>query len=143
MGFAGRSPDAEVRRVWETVRAARDAAVDTLRRRWGRGTGPGGRVSGADLDDAARGVIRNAGYGDYFMHRTGHSIDRDLHGSGPHLDNFETADDRALLAGVGFSVEPGIYLVGRFGVRSEINVFLHETGPEVTPREPQQDLLLI
>jgi Xaa-Pro dipeptidase len=143
MGFAGRSPDAEVRRVWETVRAARDAAVDTLRRRWGRGTADGGRVSGADLDDAARGVIRSAGYGDYFVHRTGHSIDRDLHGSGPHLDNFETADDRALLAGVGFSVEPGIYLAGRFGVRSEINVFLHDTGPEVTPHEPQQDLLLI
>src|SRR5206468_9124981 len=103
MGFAGRSPDPEVRRVWETVRAARDAAVDTLRRRWGRGMGDGGRVSGADLDDAARGVIRSAGYGDYFVHRTGHSIDRDLHGSGPHLDNYETADDRALLAGVGFS----------------------------------------
>ena len=105
--------------------------------------GDGGRVSGADLDDAARGVIRSAGYGDYFVHRTGHSIDRDLHGSGPHLDNYETADDRALLAGVGFSVEPGIYFTGRFGVRSEINVFLQETGPEVTPRDPQQDLLLV
>jgi Xaa-Pro dipeptidase len=138
MGFAGRSPDAEVRRVWETVRAARDAAVARLRERWGKQP-----VTGAELDDAARGVIRGAGYDDYFLHRTGHSIDRDLHGSGPHLDNFETADDRTLLAGVGFSVEPGIYLAGRFGVRSEINVFLHETGPEVTPREPQQDLLLI
>jgi Xaa-Pro dipeptidase len=138
MGFAGRSPDAEVRRVWETVRAARDAAVARLRERWGKQP-----VAGAELDDAARGVIQRAGYGDHFVHRTGHSIDRDLHGSGPHLDNFETVDDRTLLAGVGFSVEPGIYLPGRFGVRSEVNVFLHETGPEVTPREPQQDLLLI
>jgi Xaa-Pro aminopeptidase len=88
-------------------------------------------------------VIVAAGYGAHFVHRTGHSIDRDLHGSGPHLDNFETSDDRTLMAGIGFSVEPGIYLTGRFGVRSEINVFLGETEPEVTPRVPQQDLLLV
>ncbi len=138
MAFAGRTPDAEVRRVWETVRAARDAAVDTLRGRWGKAT-----VTGAELDDAARGVITKAGFGEFFPHRTGHSIDRDLHGSGPHLDNFETADDRALLAGIGFSVEPGIYLPGRFGMRSEINVFLDAAGPEVTPRVPQTDLLLV
>ncbi len=100
-------------------------------------------VTGAALDDAARGVIRAAGFGEYFVHRTGHSIDRDLHGSGPHLDNFETADERALIPGVGFSVEPGIYLPGRFGIRSEINVHLGESGPEVTPRQPQQDLLLV
>ena len=142
MGFAGRAPDAEVRRVWETVRAARDAAVARLREHWGGG---GGRalVTGAELDDAARAVITKAGYGEFFPHRTGHSIDRDLHGSGPHLDNFETADDRVLLAGIGFSVEPGIYLPGRFGVRSEINVFLSETGPEVTPHQPQGELLLV
>ncbi len=138
MAFAGRTPDAEVRRVWETVRAARDAAVGRLRERWGRAA-----VTGAELDDAARAVIREAGYGDAFPHRTGHSIDRDLHGSGPHLDNFETADDRELLAGIGFSVEPGIYLGGRFGMRSEINVFLDAAGPEVTPRVPQTDLLLV
>jgi Xaa-Pro aminopeptidase len=141
MAFAGRSPDAEVRRVWDTVRSARDAAVTRLRERWSeRATRP---VSGAELDDAARAVIRGAGYGEHFLHRTGHSIDRDLHGSGPHLDNFETADGRALAPGVGFSVEPGIYLPGRFGVRSEINVFLNESGPEVTPAEPQRDLWLV
>jgi Xaa-Pro dipeptidase len=140
MAFAGRSPDAEVRRVWDTVRRARDTAVERLRERWGR---DGGTVTGADLDDAARGVIRDAGYGEHFVHRTGHSIDRELHGSGPHLDNFETADTRALIAGVGFSVEPGIYLPGRFGMRSEINVFLGEAGPEVTPAEPQRDLILV
>ena len=70
-------------------------------------------------------------------------IDRDLHGSGPHIDNFETQDDRALVPGVGFSIEPGVYLTGRFGVRSEINVFLNETGPEVTPSEPQRELWLV
>lgn len=139
MGFSGRSPDAEVRRVWTTVRDAREAAVTLLRERWTAGR----PVSGADLDDAARGVIAGAGYGAQFVHRTGHSIDRELHGSGPHLDNFETADDRILLAGVGFSVEPGVYLPGRFGMRSEINVFLGETAPEVTPAAPQRELLLV
>jgi Xaa-Pro aminopeptidase len=139
MAFAGRTPPDDVLRVWETVRAARDAAVDLLRARWTAGRA----VTGADLDDAARGVVRAAGYGEFFTHRTGHSIDRDLHGSGPHLDNFETADDRTLLAGVGFSVEPGIYLPGRFGMRTEIDVFLSETGPEVTPSEPQRELFLV
>ena len=139
MGLAGREPSADVRKVWETVRGARDAAVALLRDRWKKKK----TVTGAALDDAARGVIRAAGFGEYFVHRTGHSIDRDLHGSGPHLDNFETADERALIPGVGFSVEPGIYLPGRFGIRSEINVYVGESGPEVTPRQPQQDLLLV
>ncbi|HMG17653.1 MAG TPA: M24 family metallopeptidase [Gemmatimonadales bacterium] len=139
MAFAGREPSAEVRKVWESVRGARDAAVTLLRDRWQRGEA----VTGAVLDDAARGVIRAAGYGEYFVHRTGHSIDRDLHGSGPHLDNFETADERTLIPGVGFSVEPGIYLPGRFGMRSEINVYVAEGGPEVTPSRPQQDLLFV
>ncbi|MGH7568300.1 MAG: M24 family metallopeptidase, partial [Gemmatimonadales bacterium] len=140
---AGNSPQAEVLKVWRAVRDAREAAVETLRRRWGRGNGEGKVVTGAELDDAARGVIQRAGYGEYFVHRTGHSIDRELHGSGPHLDNFETADERALVAGVGFSVEPGIYLPGRFGMRSEINVYLDDGGPEVTPRAPQSELLLV
>ena len=103
----------------------------------------GGGVTGADLDDATRGVIVAAGYGRVFVHRTGHSIDRELHGSGPHIDNFETADTRLLQPGIGFSVEPGIYLPGRFGVRSEINVYLGDAGPEVTPAEPQQSLFTV
>src|SRR5438477_352403 len=98
---------------------------------------------GAEVDDAARGVIRDAGLGDYFVHRTGHSIDRDLHGSGPHIDNFETEDARPLVPGVGFSVEPGVYLPERFGIRSEINVYIDTTGPEVNPRTPQHELFLL
>jgi Xaa-Pro dipeptidase len=100
-------------------------------------------VTGAELDDAARAVIVKAGYGEWFVHRTGHSIDRELHGSGPHIDNFETADTRALQPGIGFSVEPGVYLTGRFGVRSEINVYLDAAGPEVTPSVPQRDLFVV
>src|SRR5438477_14668 len=139
MGFAGRAPEAEVRRVWQTVKAARDAAVRYLREHWR----PDGVVTGAEVDDAARGVIRDAGLGDYFVHRTGHSIDRDLHGSGPHIDNFETEDARPLVPGVGFSVEPGVYLPERFGIRSEINVYIDATGPEVNPRTPQHELFLL
>jgi Xaa-Pro dipeptidase len=141
MASAGRAADAEVAGVWTVVRDARDAAVARLASRWpGTAAAP---VTGAELDDATRGVIQAAGYGEYFVHRTGHSIERELHGSGPHLDNFETADTRALMAGIGFSVEPGVYLPGRFGVRSEINVYVAERGPEVTPATPQRDLLLV
>jgi len=139
MAWTGAEVPTEVQKVWTIVRDARDQAVSTLRDKWREGW----PVTGAELDDATRGVIRQAGYGEFFVHRTGHSIDRDLHGSGPHLDNFETHDDRKLMPGVGFSVEPGIYLPGRFGVRSEINVVLHEDGPEVTPAEPQHDLVVL
>jgi Xaa-Pro aminopeptidase len=86
-------------------------------------------------------VIERAGFGDHFVHRTGHSIDHDLHGSGPHIDDYETHDDRQLVPGIGFSIEPGIYLPGEFGIRSEVNVYLSASGPEVTPREPQVELI--
>jgi Xaa-Pro aminopeptidase len=98
-------------------------------------------VAGRDLDAAARGYLKSQGLDAAFLHRTGHSIDLELHGSGPHLDGYETDDDRVLLPGVGFSVEPGVYLEGRFGVRSEINVVMVPGGPEVTPRSPQQEML--
>lgn len=139
MCWTGGEVPAEVAKVWKTVTGARDAAVQTLRDKWHEGWS----VSGAELDDASRNVIKQAGYGDFFVHRTGHSIDKELHGSGPHLDNYETHDDRKLMAGIGFSVEPGIYLPGRFGMRTEINVVLHDKGPEVTPAEPQQDLVVL
>jgi len=138
MGFAGSSVPDEVRKVWTIVRDARDAAVARLR----AASAAGDRVSGAQLDAAARSHIAAHGYGEHFVHRTGHSIDVELHGSGPHLDGFETHDNRLILPGVGFSVEPGIYLKGRFGVRSEVNVVLHDAGPEVTPRQVQTDLII-
>jgi Xaa-Pro aminopeptidase len=138
MAFAGPDVPDTVQRVWTIVRDARDAAIARLR----VAVAAGDRVSGAQLDAAARSHIVAHGFGDAFVHRTGHSIDIDLHGSGPHLDGFETQDDRVLLPGVGFSVEPGIYLAGDFGVRSEVNVVLHREGPEVTPREPQTTLIV-
>lgn len=137
MGFSGERVPEEVDRVWRTVRDARDAAIAALREAQGRGQ----LVAGFQLDQAARGVITAAGFGDYFVHRTGHSIDKDLHGSGPHLDDYETHDDRRLIPGVGFSVEPGVYLTGRFGVRSEVNVHIGAQGARVTPDQPQVDLI--
>jgi Xaa-Pro aminopeptidase len=138
MGFAGGTVPDEVQKVWTIVRDARDAAIARLR----AAVAAGDRVSGAQLDAAARSHIAAHGYGDAFVHRTGHSIDVELHGSGPHLDGFETHDGRLILPGVGFSVEPGIYLTGRFGIRSEVNVVLLEGGPEVTPRVPQADMIV-
>jgi Xaa-Pro dipeptidase len=107
-----------------------------------RGAAAAGRpIAGFEADRAARGVIEAAGYGDRFVHRTGHSIDREIHGSGPHLDDYETHDDRRLEQGVGFSVAPGLSLPGEFGVRSEVNMYWGESGPVVTPREPQRELI--
>jgi Xaa-Pro aminopeptidase len=139
MGFAGERPPETVTRVWDVVRAARDAAVAAV-----QGAAAANRpIAGFEADRAARGVIEAAGFGDRFVHRTGHSIDRDLHGSGPHLDDYETHDDRRLIPGIGFSVEPGIYLPGEFGVRSEVNMHWGAAGPEVTPRVPQTDLIAV
>jgi Xaa-Pro aminopeptidase len=101
-------------------------------------------VRGAEVDDAARSVIAERGYESYFTHRTGHSIDpRDLHGSGPNLDNLETRDDRVLIPGVGFSVEPGIYLPGQLGMRSEVNAWIGDGTLIVTPNEYQTELLTV
>lgn len=138
VGYAGSKPPEKVQRVWDVVRGARDAAIETIT----RAVSARRAIAGFEADRAARGVIEAAGFGAAFVHRTGHSIDRDLHGSGPHLDDYETHDDRLLVPGVGFSVEPGVYLPGEFGMRSEVNVFMTAAGPEVTPREPQRELIV-
>jgi Xaa-Pro aminopeptidase len=138
MGFSGGKPPEEVQRVWTAVRDARDAALDTV---W-KAARDGRPLKGFEVDRSARAVIEAAGYAEHFVHRTGHSIDRDLHGSGPHLDDYETRDDRLLMPGIGFSVEPGIYLTGRFGVRSEVNVYWAPEGPRLTPSEPQRQLIV-
>lgn len=139
MAVLAPSVDDRVVGLWETVRDARDAGVELIRRRFAAGE----PIRGYEVDDRSREVIEAAGHGEHFIHRTGHSIDRKLHGSGPNLDNLETRDDRLLLPGVGFSVEPGIYIPDDVGIRSEINVHLSADGPEVTPAEPQTDLILL
>jgi Xaa-Pro aminopeptidase len=138
MGFSGPKPPDKVREVWEVVRRARDAAITLVQKRIAAGE----TLRGFEIDRAARDVIEAAGYGDWFVHRTGHSIDHDLHGSGPHCDDYESHDDRELIPGVGFSIEPGIYLTGDFGVRTEVDMFWGPEGAVVTPREIQVEMIL-
>lgn len=134
------TPSSKATKVWEAVRDARDAAIDLVIT-----SAAGDRaIPGADADDAARRVITDRGFGQYFTHRTGHSIDaRELHGSGPHLDNLETRETRLLIPGVGFSIEPGIYIEGEFGMRSEVNVYLEPGRAVVTPKVYQRELFVI
>jgi len=94
-------------------------------------------ITGAEVDNATRAFIKKAGMGDKVMHRTGHSIDNDLQGAGADLDDFEVKDSRILTPGTGFTVGPGVYTQGQFGVRNEVSVYLALTGPEVTT--PAQD----
>jgi Xaa-Pro aminopeptidase len=130
----------EATRVWEAVRDARDAAIELVTSRIAAGE----TLRGADVDDAARRVIEARGYGEYFTHRTGHSIDpRELHGSGPHLDNLESREERLLVPGVAFSIEPGVYIPGRIGMRSEVNVYLEPGRAVVTPRDYQRELMVV
>ncbi len=139
MGSLG-APNDEATRIWEAVRDGRDAAIDLIRRR----VAAGETLRGADVDDAARNVITARGFGDYFTHRTGHSIDpQELHGSGPHIDNLESREERLLVPGVAFSIEPGIYLSGRIGMRSEVNVYLLPGQAVVTPHEYQRELIVV
>lgn len=135
-GVCAPAPTDRQQEVFGIVAGARDAAWELVRSRF-----PGQTVRGFEVDDAAREVIRKAGFGDRFIHRTGHSIGISDHGQGANMDNLETHDTRQLLPMTGFSIEPGIYLTGDFGVRSEINVALTEEGAEITGGEPQRELL--
>jgi len=127
MAYLGREVPARQQEIWTIVAGARDAAVAYLM----EGTALGKRIRGADVDEIARRHIVERGYGDRFIHRTGHSIGLEVHGNGCNIDSLETLDDRQLIPRTGFSIEPGIYL-DDFGVRSEIDVYMGERGVEVT-----------
>jgi Xaa-Pro aminopeptidase len=132
-GYVGASvPDRYVR-VFDIVRRARDAGVAAVRAAVRAGTS----IRGSEVDAVVRGVIAEAGLADRFVHRTGHSIGTEVHGNGANIDGFETPDSRRLLRGTCFSIEPGVYLPGQFGVRSELNVFIDESDIVVTG-EPVQ-----
>ncbi len=136
VGVCAASPTAKQQEVFSVAAAARDAGWELVRSRF-----PHHPVRGFEVDDATREVIRKAGYGDLFIHRTGHSIGTSDHGQGANMDNLETHDTRLLLPMTGFSIEPGIYIPGDFGVRSEINVALTQEAAEITGAEPQRELL--
>lgn len=132
-GFVGREVPRRYAEIFEVVRQARDTAVDLTQTALAFGR----PVHGYEVDDAARQVIIRHGYGDLFIHRTGHSIGEEVHGTGANMDNFETHDERLLIPGTCFSVEPGIYLRD-FGVRSEVDVYVEERGARVTGESQQQ-----
>ena len=116
---------------------ARDAAISLVRNAFATGR----PLQGFEVDDATRAVIEAAGYGDRFVHRTGHNIGQEVHGNGAHMDNLETHEERLVLPGTCFSIEPGIYLP-EFGARSEVDVFVDHAGHVHVTGGPVQERLV-
>ena len=137
--FIGDAVPAEHQKIFNVVRNGRDAAIRAAQQRY-----PTGEVLyGWQIDDEARKSIAKAGYGEYFIHRTGHSIHEEVHGNGANIDNLETQDSRRLMAGTCFSIEPGVYLKGTFGVRSEVDMYLSDKEAIVTGLPIQTEVLPI
>jgi len=140
VGFAGKTVPEKYVKIFNIVAKARDEAFNLVASRFKEGK----EVRGYEVDDASRNIIKDAGYGEYFIHRTGHSITTDLHGSGAHMDDFETKDERLILPSTSFSIEPGIYLTGDFGVRSEIDVYVSPSNEVIaTGGERQREVIAI
>jgi len=138
-GFMGKEVPERYQRIFTLVRDARDAAIAFVKERISREQS----FHGYEVDAAARKVITDAGYGDYFVHRTGHSIGEEVHGNGANMDGLETRDERSVLPGTCFSIEPGIYLTDEFGVRSEINIYITEREAIVTGTPMQTEIVPI
>ena len=139
VAYAGKTVPSQYVEIFEIVKEARDRAVRFIRERWERDE----PIHGYQVDDCVRGYITEKGYGEFFIHRTGHNIGTVIHGNGVNLDNLETRDRRTLISGVCFSIEPGIYL-SDFGVRTEIDVFLAgrgRDGVKVTTAPVQNQVL--
>jgi Xaa-Pro aminopeptidase len=137
VGFTGRQVPGDMANAFAAIRDARDAAIALVE----SAAASGREIRGFEVDRAAREVIERAGYGAYILHRTGHSLGETVHGNGAHMDDYETHDERRLMPGTGFTIEPGVYF-DRFGVRTEINMVWGPGGPEVTgPR--QQDIVTV
>ncbi|MSO62089.1 MAG: aminopeptidase P family protein [Acidobacteria bacterium] len=131
IGFTGAQVPARMTQAFAAICGARDAAVEVVQ----DAASAGRDVRGFEADRAARRVLQDAGFGDAILHRTGHSLGENVHGNGAHLDDYETHDERRLLPGSGFTIEPGLYFKD-FGVRTEINMVWTGNGPEVTgPRQ--------
>jgi len=137
--FAGSKPPAKYAEIFRVARDARDAAVEFVTSRLAAGR----PVHGYEVDDACRKIVKDAGYGDVFLHRTGHSIGTSVHGNGANIDNLETKDERLIVPGTCFSVEPGIYLAGAMAVRSEVDVYVTAAGKAEVVGEVQRELVLL
>ena len=138
VGFVGKEVPEKYTEIFNIVAAARDAGIERVREAYAKNE----TVYGSDVDDATRQVIEDAGYGDYFNHRTGHNIGQETHGNGAHIDNLETREDRMLIPGTLFSIEPGIYL-DEFGVRSEVDVYISPEGEIIVTGGLQTEVLPI
>jgi len=139
VGYVGRSVPEKHASVFQIVAAARDAAIATVIDTFAAGKS----LAGWEVDNAARTVIEQAGYGPQFIHRTGHNIGQEVHGNGANMDDLETREDRLVLPRTCFSIEPGIYL-DDFGVRSEVNVLIDGAGKvHVTGGEVQRSVVAI
>jgi Xaa-Pro dipeptidase len=126
-GYCGDDPPSDLQNVFEVVTTARDHAIERVK----SAVSAGQTIHGFEVDDAARGYIREKGFADFFVHRTGHSIGEEVHGAGANMDNLETHDDRKIIPRTCFSVEPGVYLP-KFGIRSEVNVYVGDREAQVT-----------
>lgn len=138
-GFVGDEPPEKYQEIFHVVRDARIAAVNFVRARFAAKK----PCYGWEVDDACRNVIVEAGYGDHFVHRTGHSIGEECHGNGVNIDNLETKDERLLVPGICFSVEPGIYFNGEMAARTEIDCFITLDGTVVVAGEEQMELVRV
>jgi Xaa-Pro aminopeptidase len=136
-GYIGSTPSERHREIFNIVRDARRIGCETVQKAFAEHR----KIAGWAVDEVTRDFIREKGYGDYFIHRTGHNIGASLHGNGANIDNLETKDEREVLPNTCFSIEPGIYLP-EFGVRSEVNVITRPGKAEITGRE-QEELVLI
>lgn len=136
-GFVGDTVPDKYNQIFDIVAGARDAAVAFIREKVATGVS----FKGAQVDDVSRAVIVNAGYGDKFLNRTGHSIGEEVHGNGANIDNLETPDTRTIMPHTCFSIEPGIYLPGDFGLRSEIDVYVGE-GEVLIAGQPIQTAIV-
>jgi Xaa-Pro aminopeptidase len=137
--FVGDDPPEEYVKAFHIVRDARRAGIKFLTERLNSGK----QVAGWEVDDVCRNVVKEAGYGGNFTHRTGHSIGEEVHGNGANIDNFETQDTRLLVPGCLFSLEPGIYLEGKMGVRSELDIFIDGSNKAMVTGKEQDELALI
>jgi Xaa-Pro aminopeptidase len=137
-GFLGTKVPEEHAKVFAVVREARDKAIELIRSAVAKGRA----LQGWQVDNAARGVVKDAGYGEYFFHRTGHNIGESVHGNGVNMDGLETKDTRHLIPRTCTSIEPGIYLP-EFGIRSEVNVYIGEREARVTGAIQQELLPLL
>jgi len=134
-GYIGETVPEEYTKVFEVVKGGRDAAIRFVQESFKAGK----EICGYQVDDAARNYFKEKGYDQYFVHRTGHSIGEEIHGNGANIDNLETRDERRIIPETSFSIEPGIYLPGKFGVRSEIDMYITKTGEAIVTGLPMQE----